>query len=433
MRHVTLRPLLLALGLGLLAPGVLRAQHRLPPKLAADPPWLGGADTLDLRALAGAPPPVLTTPRAPPRPPSPPLDSLLASAGHQGLQILAWEGRRVLDLERLRRRDPNLAALPLYHGLWLRGAASDSLVFDFQPFVTASQRDRGSGASLAYDPGAGLRGWAGATSNSPLMSGLQGAAARLLIELWRTTRPLLAPSAASGSAGFALGDGGRVELGMEPMYFVGTDGRGVPGADTRALLLFAGYQKLVAPGWLVQAGGQGIAYRTPGIPDQQWLGATVRLIQATAPDRAHLFAEWAWNDDYQRLALEVAAPTQMGALLMRPYARLGWGEHLPFLSGFWLGGFESFPGLPPGEGRGDREAMRGVGLSRPLVGRVSLRLLPAVGRVASGGALVDGDEWLAGVRGGVGVALPRVGLVRLEYGIATGHRRAWLVRVGSIF
>jgi hypothetical protein len=345
----------------------------------------------------------------------------------RGLRVLTWEGRRVADFVRLRRRVPDLASLRLYHGVWLRPVGGDSVVFEFEPLLAVARHT--PGVNVAYDPGSGASAWAGSFTTSPLRAGLEGAAARLLLELGRS----LAPAAPlDPAAGYRLGGDAVLRLGMQPTFFFGSDGRDAPAADTRAVRAVAGYLRRLGGGWEVSAGGEARLLRTPGLPDHGDAAAVVRLAGFRGPDPPILAAEWAWNPWYHRVALEAGPTLGLGPARLRPYVRAGWGERLPFLSGFWLGGGEGFPGLKPGEGRGDRELMGGMALSRPVWGRVGARVLVAAGRSASEGPLLGTDGWLAGVRAGLGVDTPRLGLVRFEYGVATGGRRALLLRLGGI-
>jgi hypothetical protein len=111
--------------------------------------------------------------------------------------------------------------------------------------------------------------------------------------------------------------------------------------------------------------------------------------------------------------------------------RLAWGEGLPFGLGFWLGGFDGFPGLKAGEGRGDREVIAALDLRRPLLGKLWLRGLLAVGRTSNGGPLLPDDPLLLGARVGLNLGT-RVGLFRLEYGRATEGHSAIFIRLGRI-
>ena len=128
----------------------------------------------------------------------------------------------------------------------------------------------------------------------------------------------------------------------------------------------------------------------------------------------------------------VAPSFRAGGFNFRPYARAGWGRGLPVQYTFPLGGTEGFPGLHLGELRGDREAVAGIETTFRIGGPLVLLGEVATGRSANGGALLDGDGWIAGVRVGVGADTP-VGPMRIEYGVASGGRDALMVRLGRWF
>jgi hypothetical protein len=111
--------------------------------------------------------------------------------------------------------------------------------------------------------------------------------------------------------------------------------------------------------------------------------------------------------------------------------RLAWGDGLPWGLGFWPGGYDGFPGLKDGEGRGDREFMAALDLKRPVFSKVWLRVLLAAGRTANGGPLLPSNRLLLGGRFGVNLQT-RFGVVRLEYGRATEGHRAVFLRLGRI-
>jgi hypothetical protein len=127
----------------------------------------------------------------------------------------------------------------------------------------------------------------------------------------------------------------------------------------------------------------------------------------------------------------VERPLTLGSLQLRPLVRLAWGDGLPFGLGFWPGGFDKFPGLKEGEGRGDREVMAGLDIIQPVMGKLSFRTFLAVGRTANGGPVIPPGPWLIGARAGLNLDT-RFGLFRLEYGMATQSHRAFLIRLGRI-
>src|SRR3954471_5301601 len=76
------------------------------------------------------------------------------------LNILVFQGRRAIELARLRDQEGWLSQEPLYQGLWLRETgAADSVVYDLLPFASAPRRR--DGVALAFDVGTGARMWSG--------------------------------------------------------------------------------------------------------------------------------------------------------------------------------------------------------------------------------------------------------------------------------
>jgi len=66
------------------------------------------------------------------------------------------------------------------------------------------------------------------------------------------------------------------------------------------------------------------------------------------------------------------------------------------------------------------------------LGPLMIQAEGAVGRTATGGALLGSGGWVTGIRLGVG-AETAVGPVRFEYGIADEGREAVFVRTGRWF
>jgi hypothetical protein len=347
-------------------------------------------------------------------------------SARSALDILGFEARRAAELLDLRRRETALSRTDVYHGVWLReGGASDSVVFDLLPFASAPRA--ADGVALAFDPGLGPRMWAGATDLDPLRSALQGSAARLLLGAWRTVSPgpdppVHAPRSCPSP---------RLRLGAEMVHGFGTDGRDAP-PDTRELIVYADCERTLGRDWRVSAGLRGYAWRTPGRADRQNLESTVRLARAPPGNALVVFLDLSWSPQYHRGVLHLERPFDLSRFRLRPFLRLASGERLPFGLGFWPGGVDGFPGLSSGEGRGNREVTLAMDASHPVAGPLSFRALVAAGRTAGGGALLDGSGWLAGARAGLNLTT-RFGLLRLEYGVATGGHRAIFVRVGNIW
>jgi hypothetical protein len=343
------------------------------------------------------------------------------------LKALASESVRAIELARLRDEQPPLEHEPVYQGLWLRESdAPDSLVFDLLPFASAPRR--ADGIALAYDMGMGSRMWSGFTHSDPVSSALLGTAAQAVLGAWRLLsnieigpHDLLAAHPCPGM---------RVRLGMEALNGFGTDGRDVP-EGSRALIVGASCARDLGGSWNLTAGLRGYDWRSPAAPDRQELETSVRVAHAPPGDALLLFADASWTPSYERVVLHVERPVTVSRFHLRPLVRIAWARDVPFGLGFWPGGFDGFPGLKAGEARGDRETTAAVDIARPIRGKLSARTLLAAGRTWNGGPLLGGPPWLLGVRAGLDLDT-RYGLVRVEYGIATGGHHAFFVRLGRI-
>ena len=352
-------------------------------------------------------------------------DSLTPRAA---FDFLRAEGQRALELADLRRRVAPLERTEIYQGVWLReSGGSDSVVFDFLPFASAPRAH--DGVALAFDPGLGPRMWAGATDADPLRSAFQGTAARLLLGIWRGMAPPTDPRRLLIDRQQCPGM--RLRLGAESAYAFGTDGRDVP-PDTRAFLAYADCERRMGPAWRIGLGVRGYVWRTPGMADRHDVESVLRLARAPPGNSTLVFLDLSWTPAYHREVLHLERPLDLGRLHLRPFVRLASGERLPFGLGFWPGGFDGFPGLGSGERRGDREVTAAVDAVHPLIGPLSARTLLAVGRTAEGGPLFGEPGWLAGWRAGLNWDT-RVGLIRLEYGRATGGHRAFFMRMGRLW
>ncbi len=160
-------------------------------------------------------------------------------------------------------------------------------------------------------------------------------------------------------------------------------------------------------------------------------GSGLRLAYPGRRDGLLLFLEGSWTPQYTRTVLHAERPLGLGRLRVRPFARVAWGENLPFCLGFWPGGFDRFPGLKAGEARGDREVTGAVDLKHPIAGKLSARALVAAGRTSEGGPVLPPGPWLLGVRAGLNLD-SRLGELRAEYGVATGNHRALFIGVGRL-
>lgn len=134
--------------------------------------------------------------------------------------------------------------------------------------------------------------------------------------------------------------------------------------------------------------------------------------------------------DQHRVEATVSLPVLRGGVAVRVRGAVGWGEHLSPEASFVLGGDAGFPGLRIGERRGDRMALAGLLVRRPLVGPVAVLAELDAGTTAWGGRTVPANGWLGGGALGVQVNTPLLP-VRVTYGRATNGRGTLFIRVGS--
>ena len=342
------------------------------------------------------------------------------------LQAVGSAVGRTVGLWWTREHDRNVAEAEVYHALWLREAAApDSVVFDLLPYATPPRE--ADGVALAYDAGLGGRMWSGVRDRGLAESALHAAGTRLLLQLWRRLAP---PPTDEGEI---LGRRGRpgllIRFGGEAPHGFASDGRDVAPLTRMAI----GYADLDLPLrglWRLTVGTRAYLYRIPGAFNDHDLSIILRLARAPPATGLHVFTELSWTPEWQRVSLHVERPLDLGGVHVRPVLRVGTARGVPFALGFWPGGADGFPGLDPGEGRGDREVTLALHLARPLGGRFTLHLSTGVGQTALGGPLLPAEGWAAGVRAGLGVETG-LGSVRVEPGLADDGRAAVFLRLGG--
>jgi NTE family protein len=334
-----------------------------------------------------------------------------------------------LDFRRLLSRVRHLAVTAeAYHSVWLAPEGSGDSVSLHLRLRRAARRVAGLG--LAYDNELGGRMWAGLVDRRLFGAAAEGSAALFLGELRRELYAGLRRNYQVGRQ--LLNPTLTARLAHEDVRQFDPGGDELNEADTREAMGFAGVERAFDDGWEVALGMAGHVWREPARGDLSTLGGSVRVVRDSR-DRGRVFAaEGVWTGVYQRAALDGELTIRSGVVRVTPRLRLGWGEGLPLQATFPLGGEDGFPGLHIGERRGDREAMLGLMLSFPIQGPLLARIEFAGGRTATGGAFLDEDGWVGGVRAGVGAETP-VGPVRFEYGYGTEDRGAVFVRLGRWF
>jgi predicted acylesterase/phospholipase RssA len=332
-----------------------------------------------------------------------------------------------LDPALLRGRVRHLAQSEAYQAVWLAPAGAGDSV-SFHVTVRRSAR-RVAGLGLAYDNELGGRMWVGAVDRRTLNLALEGSAAAFIGEFrkelyvgfrrnYQLGRQLMIPALTA-------------RLANESVRQFDSDGDEIDPIKTREAVGFAGVERAFPAGWQAALGVVGHAWHEPG-RDRSTLGGTFRISKETPSGQRLVQASLAGTGIYRRADFDGEGYARVGPLRLRPRLRLGWGEDLPLQATFPLGGEDGFPGLHIGERRGDREIFLDLLLTYPLKGPFVGRLEFASGRSAAGGPLVDGRGWVTGGRVGLGAETP-VGPVRFEYGLASGGRSAFFVRLGKWF
>lgn len=344
----------------------------------------------------------------------------------EGVKVLRDLGFRAGDSipwVEVRERSSRLAESEQIEGVWLYPSGTGDTV-SFAPRLRLAPRLYGA-AGFAYDNSMGGRVWVAALSQDLLHLGLELSSKLALGGLrnelevgarknfryrWRVLAPTLLAQAAEEKV---------------PLYDAG--GGGLGSITVRELVGFAGLERAFGHGWRLRLGAE---VRTWEEPDGDFSagGVLVRMERFDEWDRPRGFADARWTGEYRYGLGELRWPLVFADRLgVRTVVRAGVGADLPPQLTFMFGGDEGFPGVRPAQLRGDREvSLRGEFWAR-VVGPIEATVEPGVGRISTGGALVDGEGWLAGVRVGGRLATP-LGPLSLAYGWASDGNRNWYVR-----
>lgn len=341
-------------------------------------------------------------------------------------RVLGLARGQQLDVVALEAQLTDIPNIESFREVWLGPAGGRDTVF-FRALVTPAAR-RVAGLGVAYDHDLGGRLWIGALDRFTVR-GVDGSA---VLALGRFQSDL---------TGTALGHIGVGRMSLMPLVSFRLASKGVrrfsPGGEnfekleTREAAGFAGVEWARLGAWRIRAAGRVATWRTPEGASRSTGGSGVSArLEPELPVQGS--AELIWMGDYQLARATFGTTISSGRLILEPEVRLGVGRRLPLQTAFELGGEEGFPGLHMGERRGDREVLARLQSAWQLDGPVALRVLLAAGRSATGGQLFEREDWLAGVRLGLGATTP-VGPVAFEYGFASNGRRAAFIRVGRWF
>lgn len=242
----------------------------------------------------------------------------------------------------------------------------------------------------------------------------------------------------------------------EAVRLFDADGAAQGSVTTRDATVFGGLEGEWSSGWFVSAGpyahwwevhrlaagNADSALAAPllgaGAGSRRALGAELRVGRVLPEDALGALglgadgfaAALRWGGDMHRAEATMSLPVTRGGVAVRVRGALGWGEHLAPEASFVLGGDAGFPGIRIGERRGDRMALAGMLVRRPVLGPVALLGELDAGATAWGGRVVPASGWIGGAALGVQVRTPLLPL-RVTYGRATNGRGELFIRVGS--
>jgi NTE family protein len=323
----------------------------------------------------------------------------------------------------VRERASRLAESEQIEGIWLYPFGSGDTV-SFAPRLRLAPRLYGAGG-FAYDNTLGGRVWFAGMSENLLDLGLELSSKLALgglrneLELgarknlryrWRVLAPTLLATAAEEKV---------------PQY--DADGSDIGSFTVRELVGFAGFERAFGHGWRTRLGLEGRTWDEPDSSNAA-AGMVLRMERFDDWDAPRGFAEVRWTGVYRYGLGELRWPIAFGSRFgVRTMARAGLGEALPPHLTFMLGGNEGFPGIRPAQLRGDRELSLQGQFWAMVLGPVEATVDLGVGRIATGGALVDGDDWLSGVRVGARLATP-IGPLSVAHGWASDGNANWFVR-----
>jgi hypothetical protein len=225
-------------------------------------------------------------------------------------------------------------------------------------------------------------------------------------------------------------------------------GHEVARPASRDLFGFAGATAAFSGGWHGAIGPVAQLWREERSPAATRsffaAGGMLRVVRAfgvrtTGPDQSSLptvGTELLWTDRYRRALGTADVVIEEAGFQFRPRASLGAGRDLPLSAKLTLGGPPGFPGLMPGERRGDRAAFATLAVAHPLAGPLYWRVDVGRGRTrvfadsTSTFATVEAQGWVTGIDGGVAADTP-IGPLTISYGVSSGGRRIFKLHVGG--
>jgi predicted acylesterase/phospholipase RssA len=320
-------------------------------------------------------------------------------------------------------RMSRLAESEQIDGVWLYPSGSGDTV-SFAPRLRHAPGLSAFGG-FAYDNTLGGRVWLAGVSENLMQLGL-GLSSRLALgglrselELgarknlryrWRVLAPTLLATAAEEKV---------------PLY--DAEGSDTGSIRVRELVGFAGLDRAYGHGWRMRVGIEGRTWDEP-IGSNSAGGLLLRMERFDDWDAPRGFADVRWTDVYRFGLGELRWPFRFGERFgVRTLTRVGLGEALPPHLAFMLGGDDGFPGIRPAQLRGDREVSAQGQFWARIFGSLEATVELGVGRIATGGPLVNSDGWLSGVRVGARMNTP-LGPLSAAHGWASDGNQSWFVR-----
>ena len=391
------------------------------------------------------------------------------------------------DQRRIADRLGRLMDEGVYESVWLNPrrsvAGTDSLSdlstrdarLAFAPIATIAP-GRFAGVGLAYDSHDGVLASLSST-NTALAQGRFALSGATSVSEWRQQLLLLATALRRHPlrAGNAARPGSLTELLPDPRLdeppwsmltrdlvrpafsLTGTrqtvrlydmHGHEVARPATRDVLAFAGGTATFGGGWQSAIGPVEHVWwdnaTAPGMHENNATGGVLRAtrlfaVRTSGPDQSSIPAiagELLWTNRYRRGLASADLLTERNGFQLRTRGSLGTGRALPLSAELVLGGITGFPGLMTGERRGDRMAFVSAAVTHSLVGPLYWRVDAGRGWTALVEAspttlgAPQAEGWVTGVDAGLAADTP-LGPLTVSYGVSTGGRRIFKLRIGS--
>ena len=227
------------------------------------------------------------------------------------------------------------------------------------------------------------------------------------------------------------------------------DGHEISSPASRDLFAFFGGSATFTGGWQAAIGPvEHLWWNNEATPVMQFDNATGGLlrvarlfaVRTSGPDQSSIPAiagELLATNRYRRGLATADLIAERANFQIRTRGSFGAGSRdLPLAAELILGGPGGFPGLMLAERRGDRMAFAAAALAHPLVGALYWRV--EVGRgwtslasdTLAALGIPQAEGWVTGGDAGIAADTP-LGPLTVSYGVATGGRRVFKLRIGG--